>query len=99
MYRADLECWPENGWALFRLSQCLRSRGAAAEAREVDARFATTWAPADVKLDKTCLCLHKKTSRSRSVAGAAAIAIFVQLLLRSRRQGAATRDEHPRRVC
>jgi tetratricopeptide (TPR) repeat protein len=61
VYRADLERWPENGWALFGLSQCLSLRGAEAEAREVEARLARTWAKADIKLDKTCLCLHKKT--------------------------------------
>jgi tetratricopeptide (TPR) repeat protein len=59
VYRADLERWPENGWALFGLSQCLSLRQADAEAREVEARFAKTWAQADIKLDKTCLCLHK----------------------------------------
>jgi tetratricopeptide (TPR) repeat protein len=59
VYRADLERWPENGWALFGLSQCLSLRKADAEAREVDARFAKTWAQADIKLEKTCLCLHK----------------------------------------
>ena len=57
VYRADLARNRENGWALFGLARCLERRGAEAEQREVEQRFAEAWAKADVKLQQTCLCL------------------------------------------
>lgn len=56
VYREDLAVWPENGWSLFGLAQCLRARGAEAEARAAEERFAKTWARADVKLRSSCFC-------------------------------------------
>ncbi len=57
LYREDLGRWPENGWSLWGLSQCLQSRGAQAEAAEVEARFHKAWARADTRIASTCLCV------------------------------------------
>jgi tetratricopeptide (TPR) repeat protein len=59
VYRDDLQKWPENGWSLFGLAQCLRARGATIEADEVDRRFKKTWARGDVKIKSSCLCVKK----------------------------------------
>ncbi|MFO0974676.1 MAG: hypothetical protein U1A27_14740 [Phycisphaerae bacterium] len=59
VFRADLERWPENGWALFGLGRSLRSQGRVADAEAVQARFRTTWARADVKIGASCLCVAK----------------------------------------
>lgn len=53
VYRADLERWPENGWSLFGLSQCVSG----AEAAAVEARFEKAWAHADTRIQATCLCV------------------------------------------
>ena len=55
-YRADLENYPENGWALRGLTECLERRGATAEAAKVRARFDTAWARADVQIRASCFC-------------------------------------------
>jgi tetratricopeptide (TPR) repeat protein len=55
VYRADLERWPENGWALYGLSECLES--SAPEAAAVKSRFNKAWADADTKIKATCLCV------------------------------------------
>lgn len=57
VYRADLAKNRENGWALYGLARCLERRGATAEQREVEKRFAKAWVKADVTLKQTCLCL------------------------------------------
>jgi tetratricopeptide (TPR) repeat protein len=56
VYREDLAIWPENGWSLYGLAQCVRARGAEDEAQAVEQRFAKTWARADVKLESSCFC-------------------------------------------
>ena len=50
VYREDLKRFPENGWALFGLTQSLRAQGKTAEALTVDARFRQAWKDADVTL-------------------------------------------------
>jgi tetratricopeptide (TPR) repeat protein len=50
VYREDLKRFPENGWALFGLSQALRAQGKPAEAAKVDTRFKKAWQSADVTL-------------------------------------------------
>jgi tetratricopeptide (TPR) repeat protein len=57
VYREDLAAWPENGWSLFGLAQCLRARGASDEAAAVEKRFRAVWAQADTKIGTTCLCV------------------------------------------
>jgi tetratricopeptide (TPR) repeat protein len=49
-YREDLKRFPENGWALFGLSQALRAQGKDPEAAQVDERFQRAWQGADVTL-------------------------------------------------
>lgn len=50
VFRADLEEYPENGWALFGLRESLRAQGRAEEADEVAARFEQAWERADAAL-------------------------------------------------
>jgi tetratricopeptide (TPR) repeat protein len=58
VYRQDLARWPENGWSLFGLAECLRARGSNEEAREVDARFRHVWRRADTQIHASCLCVR-----------------------------------------
>jgi len=46
----DLERFPENGWALFGLTQALRAQGKTAAADEAESRFREAWSGADVEL-------------------------------------------------
>jgi tetratricopeptide (TPR) repeat protein len=61
VYREDLRIWPENGWSLQGLADCLRQRNVA-EAADVQARFQKTWQRADVKIGTSCLCVAPRTS-------------------------------------
>lgn len=56
VYRADLQRWPENGWALYGLSQSLAGQKSP-QAAEVRARFEKAWSQADTEIDATCLCV------------------------------------------
>lgn len=58
VYREDLKEWPENGWSLYGLTQCLRAQGAAAEADKVERRFRKVWSRADVTIGSSCLCVN-----------------------------------------
>lgn len=58
VYRADLKKWPENGWALFGLAECLKATKSP-EAAAVEARFKTVWADADTPIRATCMCVKK----------------------------------------
>jgi tetratricopeptide (TPR) repeat protein len=48
VYRADLEQYPHNGWALRGLALSLEAQGEPAAAEEVAARFEAAWQHADV---------------------------------------------------
>ena len=48
VYRADLEQYPRNGWALYGLIQALQAQGK--DTREIQERFDKIWAQADVTL-------------------------------------------------
>lgn len=50
VYRADLEQYPRNGWALFGLSESLEAQGKQAEAQMVSKGFRNAWQSADVEL-------------------------------------------------
>jgi len=50
VYREDLKRNPENGWALFGLTQSLKKQNKADEAEAVEQRFKKAWARADVTL-------------------------------------------------
>jgi tetratricopeptide (TPR) repeat protein len=64
VYRADLERWPENGWALYGLAECVKARKSP-EADEIQARFEKAWQHADTQLAATCLCV--KTAETRDM--------------------------------
>lgn len=48
VYRADLDMYPRNGWAMFGLIESLKAQDK--DASDVEARFDTVWAQADVTL-------------------------------------------------
>lgn len=56
VYQANLARYPENGWALHGLAECLRNLGRDAEAAGVQARFTKAWARADVEIPGSCYC-------------------------------------------
>ena len=56
VYEANLARYPENGWALNGLAECLRGLGREEEALAVDARFEKAWARADVEIPGSCYC-------------------------------------------
>lgn len=56
VYRANLERYPENGWALHGLAECLSATGAEAEAAGVRRRFERAWARADTEIPGSCFC-------------------------------------------
>jgi hypothetical protein len=56
VYRADLAWWPENGWSLFGLAQCMQAKGSP-EAAELKERFKKAWSRADTEIESTCLCV------------------------------------------
>ena len=56
VYEADLARYPENGWSLFGLAECLRGLGREAEARDAEARFERAWERADVEIPGSCFC-------------------------------------------
>lgn len=56
LLRQDLRRFPDNGWSLVGLARCLRERGAADEADEVEARFRRAWARADTDITSPCMC-------------------------------------------
>lgn len=56
VYRRNLARFPDNGWALHGLAECLAATGRAAEAAEVRQRFEAAWRDADVELPGSCFC-------------------------------------------
>jgi tetratricopeptide (TPR) repeat protein len=56
VYRDDLKKWPNNGWSLYGLADCLRRQGKEEEASKVQKAFDETWQRADVKLKASCFC-------------------------------------------
>jgi tetratricopeptide (TPR) repeat protein len=50
VYREDLKRNPENGWALYGLTQSLQTQKKTEEAAATDKRFKKAWARADIKL-------------------------------------------------
>jgi tetratricopeptide (TPR) repeat protein len=59
VYRADLAQWPNNGWSLHGLAECLRQRGDAPdEAAQAEAHFRAAWARSDVAIGSSCLCVR-----------------------------------------
>lgn len=58
VYRADLAEWPENGWSLYGLSQCLRALDDAS-ADAVEQRFRAAWSRSDTEIQATCFCVPR----------------------------------------
>jgi len=56
VYEADLVRYPENGWALNGLAECLAGLGREREAAEASARFERAWARADTEIPGSCFC-------------------------------------------
>jgi tetratricopeptide (TPR) repeat protein len=56
IYRYDLTWYPENGWSLHGLAECLEKRGEYAEAADVRERFKKAWADATVVIPGSCFC-------------------------------------------
>jgi predicted Zn-dependent protease len=59
VYEANLARYPENGWALHGLAECLRRLGRREEAAAAQARFETAWADADTIIPGSCFCRTK----------------------------------------
>ena len=51
VYRADLEEYPDNGWALFGLAESLAAQGDTQAAEEARERFEAAWRHADVSFE------------------------------------------------
>src|SRR5690606_12884390 len=49
-FRGNLEKFPDNGWALYGLSQSLQQQGQLEEATELGSTFLTSWRYAEVDL-------------------------------------------------
>ncbi|MEM9381924.1 MAG: tetratricopeptide repeat protein [Planctomycetota bacterium] len=56
VYEANLRRYPENGWALHGLAECLEASGRTDEAEEMRGRFRAAWARADVSIPGSCFC-------------------------------------------
>jgi tetratricopeptide (TPR) repeat protein len=56
VYREDLRRYPENGWSLMGLRDCLARQGQVRDAAAADKRFKRAWAVADVMPRSTCYC-------------------------------------------
>jgi tetratricopeptide (TPR) repeat protein len=64
IYRADLVNWPDNGWSLHGLADCLEKTGDAAGAAETRAKFEKAWAQADVQIGSSCMCVARDGSEA-----------------------------------
>lgn len=56
VYESNLERYPENGWALSGLAECLAGLGREPEAAAARARFELAWARADTEIPGSCFC-------------------------------------------
>ncbi|MBC7771878.1 MAG: hypothetical protein H7210_05245 [Pyrinomonadaceae bacterium] len=65
VYRDDLVKWPENGWSLMGLAECLKATQHTSDAAQVQARFKKAWARSQVKTGPTCLCVDAKDNDGR----------------------------------
>ena len=56
VYEANLARYPENGWALHGLSECLKGLGREEDAAAVDRRFQKAWERSDTVIPGSCFC-------------------------------------------
>lgn len=59
VYRANLARFPDNGWALHGLAECMRKTDREDEAATAEARFRKAWVHADVEIPGSCFCKTK----------------------------------------
>jgi tetratricopeptide (TPR) repeat protein len=59
VYEANLERYPENGWALHGLAEALRGVGRTEEAARVQARYQAAWSDSDLTIPGSCFCRTK----------------------------------------
>jgi tetratricopeptide (TPR) repeat protein len=59
VYEANLARYPENGWALHGLHECLLRLGRKDEAAAAQARFDAAWADSDTVIPGSCFCRTK----------------------------------------
>lgn len=60
VYQEDLARFPENGWALNGLAECLEALGRADEALEASQRFEAAFSLSDVEIPGSCYCRTAK---------------------------------------
>ncbi len=56
VYLADLQRFPENGWSLHGLAECLQQTGRPQEAQRVRKRFDEAFSRADIEIPGSCFC-------------------------------------------
>ncbi|MEM8885286.1 MAG: tetratricopeptide repeat protein, partial [Planctomycetota bacterium] len=56
VYEKNLARYPENGWALHGMAECLRGLGRDEEAAAMRKRFDRAWARADISIPGSCFC-------------------------------------------
>jgi len=56
VYESNLRRYPENGWALNGMAECLDGLGRAPEAERMRARFERAWVRADTSIPGSCFC-------------------------------------------
>jgi tetratricopeptide (TPR) repeat protein len=59
VYEANLERYPENGWALHGLAECLKGLGRDEEAAAMNKRFERAWTRSDIVIPGSCFCRTK----------------------------------------
>ena len=57
VYREDLRRWPNNGWGLYGLMQCLERQGQKDEAKQVRQKWQEVWKRGDIRIHASCLCV------------------------------------------
>jgi len=60
VYKADLARFPENGWALNGLAECLEALGRPEAALDARKRFEAAFSLSDVKIPGSCFCRTAK---------------------------------------
>jgi tetratricopeptide (TPR) repeat protein len=56
VYRANLKRYPNNGWALHGVAECLRGLGREDEAAAANAQFVEAWKRSDITIPGSCFC-------------------------------------------
>ena len=64
VYHENLERYPENGWALYGIAECLAGLGREDEAADVRERFERAWERADTSIPGSCFCRVRPGERS-----------------------------------